>query len=983
MTRGLSAGFDLGREDDSDDVKWALQTAAVQMSRGGVADAVTWIQRAAEAAEGSGNEWRALELRAHARSLLGEPANGPQSRRSSIPVEVVVEEVELDELLDEEELPTNPPPPPFGGGRAVAAQPLPAGLIPYGVSAQPQSPQPQSSPNPYFAAAPGRAMGMPPAGPALIPPGGPAFGAPAFGGPAFGAPGFGPSGPPPVPFQGGLGEPPPLPLQPGPPALQPWGQGAVQPPSSPTGFLGSTGFAPGAGAGDALLLRASYPPPSGGERSPGGHIASPIPLSAPPKAGSLAQKTRIAFPAAGRLRQPSAPSLGYASSSVPPPLPEDAFASQGARFEAGPARRPLVSAPELEVNEVDLDEVGFELGSIPSESLSQLNSDRVSFNDRLSSANVERFNAEAVIAHTGVRMSEQPPSQDLSHLFDEEEVLDDDASLDRLSDLTLDPGEFADVDPPVPAAARTGFEHTGSPVGGGMPSTPAPGFEAEGGAVPAPSAPTWLTPSAAPGYRYSSVPSGAASVAPESARAAGMGGANSAVPPSMPPASMPPASVPPASLGAASTRAPASVPPPSAAHASRMPASVPPPADVLPSVPFPPSPSSVRPNSVPPPPGSTPAPRESQRPSAGMASGPASVAPKSARAASSAPPLLHRSPPPPKPQSSRPSAESERPRSILDFAQALTGSTPPPSARGSLAPAAGESTPPTSASSLPTMSPPPAAASASPPDVAAVGSNAATLAAPPSVRSAQVDGVELGEARGFEDLPAEVQRSLAASARIEALEEGEEVAFFGAAVVTFGAVDILPAISDEAGAMAHQGEVVFTLGTLPDSIQLRVVAKLPGTRVAVWDVNTLNAAIAECPWVHDDLHQIADRFLARCGATLGVLGERLDDALRATVFSRLEVRVFGPGEVLAKAGSPVPRFFVVGGGRVEVVDATGQITQELASGDFLFPTSILSAAPAPGTARAGQQGALVLEAPRSVAHELMMSVPPLLELLAG
>ncbi len=247
----------------------------------------------------------------------------------------------------------------------------------------------------------------------------------------------------------------------------------------------------------------------------------------------------------------------------------------------------------------------------------------------------------------------------------------------------------------------------------------------------------------------------------------------------------------------------------------------------------------------------------------------------------------------------------------------------------------------------------------------------------------EVDGVGLDEVRGFEDLPEEVQYKLAACARIEELAAGEEVAFFGAAVVTAGTVDILPAISEDSGAIAHQNDVVFTRGTMKDSIALRVVAKMDDTRVAVWDPDVLEDAIAECPWVHDELRFIADRFLALCGAALGPLGERLDESLRAAVFTRLEVRALQPNEVLINAGESIPSLFVVGGGRLEVVDDSGRAVDELDSGAFVFADKMMTAQPAPHTVRSGPDGALLLFAPRSVAHELMMSVPPLLEVLAS
>jgi hypothetical protein len=245
-----------------------------------------------------------------------------------------------------------------------------------------------------------------------------------------------------------------------------------------------------------------------------------------------------------------------------------------------------------------------------------------------------------------------------------------------------------------------------------------------------------------------------------------------------------------------------------------------------------------------------------------------------------------------------------------------------------------------------------------------------------------VDGIDLMTTRGFEDLPEDVQLRLARTVRIEALSAGEEVGLFGAAVVTSGEVAVMPAFADESGAVALQADVVFTRGTLPDSIALRVVARIDDTRVAIWDPQPLAEAIEACPWVHDELRLIADRFLARCGATLGSLGERLDDSLRSAVFDRMEVRTFAPGETLTVQGESLPGLFVVGGGRVEVL-AGDEVSEEMSPGDFLFATAIMGGAKCPATTRAGEKGALVLFAPRGVAHELMISVPPLLEVLAG
>jgi hypothetical protein len=254
--------------------------------------------------------------------------------------------------------------------------------------------------------------------------------------------------------------------------------------------------------------------------------------------------------------------------------------------------------------------------------------------------------------------------------------------------------------------------------------------------------------------------------------------------------------------------------------------------------------------------------------------------------------------------------------------------------------------------------------------------------ADPTAPTTVVDGIALEALRGFEDLPVEVQQGLARSVRIQPLDAGDEVGFFGAAVVTAGSVDILPAISDDSGAVAETSDVVFTKSSLPDSIALRVVAKIDGTRVATWDPDVFEAAIQPCPWLHDELRFIADYFVAVCGAALGPLGERLDPALRTAVFKRLEVRALQADEVLIKEGANIASLFVVGGGRL-LVEQGGADPDELLPGGFVFAEKMMTAKPAPATVRAGAQGALVLYAPRAVAHELMMSVPPLLEVLAG
>jgi hypothetical protein len=89
--------------------------------------------------------------------------------------------------------------------------------------------------------------------------------------------------------------------------------------------------------------------------------------------------------------------------------------------------------------------------------------------------------------------------------------------------------------------------------------------------------------------------------------------------------------------------------------------------------------------------------------------------------------------------------------------------------------------------------------------------------------------------------------------------------------------------------------------------------------------------------------------------------------------------------VLVEKGKPVGGLFIVGAGRIELgVDAARAGSEgELGPGDFLFAAQVLMGGSAPTAARAGASGALLMAADRHSAHELMVVVPPLLELLAG
>lgn len=251
---------------------------------------------------------------------------------------------------------------------------------------------------------------------------------------------------------------------------------------------------------------------------------------------------------------------------------------------------------------------------------------------------------------------------------------------------------------------------------------------------------------------------------------------------------------------------------------------------------------------------------------------------------------------------------------------------------------------------------------------------------PPSAQTEPfVAGISLAEIKGFEDFPPETQLELARVARVERLATDEEVAGFGLALVLRGSVNVMPTVADVACGAATERELIYGRGTLPEGVALRLVATAPDTQVAIWELSSIEPPLADCPWVLEELQGVADRYQALAGVSMGPMGDRLDDSLRGMVLSRCRLVKLAPDELLVDKGKPVGGLYIVGAGRLRL----GNAESELQPGDFLFAQQILGGGAAPTSARAGASGALLMVAERHDAHELMLSVPPLLELLAG
>ncbi|MET0410543.1 MAG: cyclic nucleotide-binding domain-containing protein [Polyangiaceae bacterium] len=253
----------------------------------------------------------------------------------------------------------------------------------------------------------------------------------------------------------------------------------------------------------------------------------------------------------------------------------------------------------------------------------------------------------------------------------------------------------------------------------------------------------------------------------------------------------------------------------------------------------------------------------------------------------------------------------------------------------------------------------------------------------PSSLSTRVDGVNLEDVDGLGDLPEDAQVLLAALARQQLLGRGDSLPLGadGVLLVTNGAVSVRPTLADVGAARVSAGGIVAARGSLGDALPLRVIAEHDDTRVALWQGDQIADVLSVYPWVVDELRMIADRLQARGGAALGSLGQRLDDNLREAVYERMDVRVFSPGELVVAKGQAAPGLIVVAWG--EMVESEDGHESKHGAGQFVFASNVMGATVSPGDVRAGARGALALYAPRAVAHDLMMSVPPLLEILAS
>jgi hypothetical protein len=260
--------------------------------------------------------------------------------------------------------------------------------------------------------------------------------------------------------------------------------------------------------------------------------------------------------------------------------------------------------------------------------------------------------------------------------------------------------------------------------------------------------------------------------------------------------------------------------------------------------------------------------------------------------------------------------------------------------------------------------------------------NESTLVSPGVAPPPDAKELDLSTVDALADLPDDAREALERGATMHRISREEEVAGFALAYIVEGEVDVAAQIVDVPAQRIVRGVVLKAKGTVAESVPLRLICATEHAVVATWEAPQVEPAFKTCPWVEDDLRSSANKMQALVGVTLGPLADRLDPTMRTHITDKLELKELAEGDVIVEQGHAVKELCLVGQGAIELVK-DGAVIGEVSVGEFLFAAEIMDGRKADATARAGKGGALLLTSDRTVAQELMVTCPPLLEIFAG
>jgi hypothetical protein len=251
----------------------------------------------------------------------------------------------------------------------------------------------------------------------------------------------------------------------------------------------------------------------------------------------------------------------------------------------------------------------------------------------------------------------------------------------------------------------------------------------------------------------------------------------------------------------------------------------------------------------------------------------------------------------------------------------------------------------------------------------------------PSTRAILLDP-EIFE--GLADVPDDAREHLVEISERVALLPEETHAAPAMVIVLQGEVDVrAPGFVTRLDAIGA-GQVRLLAPLAPSTGEIELVAGAKGARFLALGTEALEGLRNTAPWVVQELEPASDDVHVVAGALRGRHGRRLDGGILDAILARAKTMRLAPGATVVKEGEPVRALILLGSGELTIRAGAGRDAPTIATsepGDILFATELLGRLPAPATVRAGDHGALVIVATRGATEELLVTVPPLVEIL--
>lgn len=249
------------------------------------------------------------------------------------------------------------------------------------------------------------------------------------------------------------------------------------------------------------------------------------------------------------------------------------------------------------------------------------------------------------------------------------------------------------------------------------------------------------------------------------------------------------------------------------------------------------------------------------------------------------------------------------------------------------------------------------------------------------IEAAGPQSTVLDELPAFIDIPAEHRSTFFREAKRKNLRAREVVRGFALGVVLQGEAHVLGGKSDLVVAKLTAGSSLRARGTVGKTVPLRIAAGTGGCEVVTWSEAPLQTTLQNCPWVDTELRSSANTILGRVGAANGLLG-----ALEPQIFEQLcdwlQPRVLAVNEIVLHEGETTPPLLVVGTGNIELVK-NGKVERTLSTGSLVLPAECARGVKADVQARAGADGAVVMQIDKARRQAMQTSLPTVIALLSG